>query len=86
MKQEQLKTDLAASKSTTNGDKSLDVLQLFQENPHLFVSRAAQAHDISQGSIFNILQRRRNIILIKLLLLKNLWKTILIKKFTFVKN
>ncbi|XP_018377388.1 PREDICTED: uncharacterized protein LOC108770338 [Trachymyrmex cornetzi] len=46
-------------KSATNDDKSLDVLQSFQENPHLSVSRAAQAHDISEGSVFNILQRQK---------------------------
>lgn len=46
-------------KSAANDDKSLDVLQSFQENPHLSVSTAAQAHDISQGSVFNILKRQK---------------------------
>ncbi|KYN13642.1 hypothetical protein ALC57_14170, partial [Trachymyrmex cornetzi] len=50
---------VAEAKSATNDDKSLDVLQSFQENPHLPVSRAAQAHDISQDSVFNILQRQK---------------------------
>jgi len=38
----------------TNDDKSLNVLQLFLENPYLSVARAAQAHNVSQGNIFNI--------------------------------
>jgi len=46
-------------KSATNDDKSLDVLQSFQENPHLSVSKAAQTHNISQSSIFNILKRQK---------------------------
>ncbi|EFN76733.1 hypothetical protein EAI_04129, partial [Harpegnathos saltator] len=45
-------------KSATN-DMSLDVLLSFQENPHTSVPRKAQAHDISQGSILNILKKHK---------------------------
>ncbi|EFN75130.1 hypothetical protein EAI_15537, partial [Harpegnathos saltator] len=41
-------------KSATNDDKTLHVLQSFQENLHLSVSKTAQAHDISEGSVSNI--------------------------------
>ncbi|EFN89264.1 hypothetical protein EAI_01596, partial [Harpegnathos saltator] len=52
-------------KSATNDDMSLDVLLSFQENPHTSVPRTAQAiskltaHDISQGSILNILKKHK---------------------------
>jgi len=39
-------------------DKRLDVLQSFQENSHLSVSKA-QDYDISQNSVFNILKRQK---------------------------
>jgi len=70
-------------KSVTNNNKNLDVLQSFQENPHLSLSRTA--YDISQGSVFNILKRQKYHFF-KLLLLENLWKMILIEKFNFVKK
>lgn len=38
---------------------SLDILLSFQENPHASVSKTAQAHNISQGSTFNILKRHK---------------------------
>ncbi|EFN89592.1 hypothetical protein EAI_06030, partial [Harpegnathos saltator] len=46
-------------KSAKNDDMSLDVLLSFQENPHTSVPRTAQAHDISQGSILNILKKHK---------------------------
>ncbi|EFN88574.1 hypothetical protein EAI_05277, partial [Harpegnathos saltator] len=46
------------SKSATN-DKTLNVLQSFQENPHLSVSKTAQAHDINEGNVSNILKKHK---------------------------
>ncbi|EFN82448.1 hypothetical protein EAI_03403, partial [Harpegnathos saltator] len=46
-------------KSATNDDMILDVLLSFQENPHTSVPRTAQTHDISQGSILNILKKHK---------------------------
>ncbi|EFN69196.1 hypothetical protein EAG_13720, partial [Camponotus floridanus] len=42
-------------KFATTDDNSLDVLQSFQENPHLSVPKAAQAHNISSKSVRKIL-------------------------------
>lgn len=46
-------------RSAENEEKSLDVLLSFTEDPHTFVRRAAQEHEISKLSVHNILKRAK---------------------------
>ncbi|KAJ8934037.1 hypothetical protein NQ318_020835 [Aromia moschata] len=45
--------------SATNPEKSLDTMLSFIEDPHSSIRRSAQQHEISKGSIGNILKRNK---------------------------
>lgn len=45
------------SKSATSEDKSVDVMQYFIEDRHIFIPKAAQKHEIDTFSVHHILKR-----------------------------
>jgi len=55
-----------SDKPATNKSKALDVLQSFVEDPHIFINRVAQQHEIRVASVHKILKKKINAIHTKL--------------------